>query len=41
VAIGRRRIYSLAYADDVVIFADKEKEMRSLIKKRENGEIFG
>lgn len=35
-SIEGKRIYSLAYADDIVILADKEEDMKSMIKKLEN-----
>lgn len=28
------RIYSLAYADDVVLMAEKEEELRSMMERR-------
>jgi len=36
VTIRERRIYSLVYADDVVIMADKKDELRSMIERLEN-----
>jgi len=33
VNLGGRKLYSLAYADDLVLMADKEEEMRSMIER--------
>lgn len=33
--MGEERIYSLVYADDVVLLAEREDEMRSLIGRLE------
>lgn len=35
VTIGRRRIYSLAYADDLAILATEEYELKRMIKSLE------
>lgn len=35
VRIGERRLYSLAYADDIVLMAEGEDEMRSMIGRFE------
>jgi len=35
VKIGQRRVYSLAYADDIVLLADKEEEMKSMVERLE------
>jgi len=35
VKLGERRIYTLAYADDVVLMAEKEEEMRSMMQRLE------
>jgi len=35
VRLGEKRIYSLAYADDMVLVAEKEEEMRSMMEKLE------
>jgi hypothetical protein len=36
VLIGGKKIYSLAYADDMVIMADKEEELKSVMERLEN-----
>jgi len=33
--VKERKIYSLVYADDLVLFAEKEEEMRRLIERLE------
>lgn len=33
--MGNKRVYSLAYADDMVLIAEKEDEMRSMIDRLE------
>jgi len=35
VRLGKERIYSLAYADDVVLVAEEEDEMRSMMERLE------
>jgi len=35
VKLGGRKLYNLAYADDIVLMADKEEEMRSMIERLE------
>lgn len=35
IRIGGRRIYTLAYADDMVLMAENEDEMRSLMERIE------
>jgi hypothetical protein len=35
IRLGKRRVYSLAYADDLVLLAEGEDEMRSLIERLE------
>lgn len=35
VRLGERKIYTLAYADDVVLLAEKEEEMRSMMERLE------
>lgn len=38
VRVGERKIYTLAYADDIVLLAEEEDGMRSML---EDGRIFG
>lgn len=33
--VGRERIYTLSYADDVVILAQREEDMKELLKRLE------
>jgi len=33
--LRERKIYSLAYADDLILLAEKEEEMRSMIERLE------
>lgn len=33
--LGGRKIYTLAYADDVVLLVEKEEEMRSMMERLE------
>jgi len=35
VRVGRRRIYVLAYADDVVLLAEEEEEIRGMMRGME------
>lgn len=35
VRLGGRKIYTLAYEDDVVLLAEKEEEMRSMMERLE------
>jgi len=35
VKVGGRKVYSLAYADDIVLLAEEEEEMRSMIERLE------
>jgi len=35
IKIGDIRIYSLAYADDMILMADEEDEMRSMMERLE------
>jgi len=36
VKLGEKRIYTLAYADDIVLLAEEEDEMRSMIVRLED-----
>lgn len=36
VSIEEKKIYSLAYADDVIILTDREEDMKSMIERLEN-----
>lgn len=33
VRLGKRRVYTLAYADDIILIAEKEDEMRSMVDR--------
>lgn len=35
VRVGERKIYTLAYADDIVLLAEEEDGMRSMLEKME------
>lgn len=40
IKIGDRRVYTLAYADDIVLLLEEEEEIRSLIERLENYSMF-
>jgi len=35
VKLGKRRIYSLAYTDNIVLITENEREMRSMVERLE------